>query len=111
MTCYVVLQMDHSSSLPRSEIDLLGTIIAQSGDPFPLSSTEQKEKEIIHTNRVKLTDYIHDVTMLFPYLKERHIFSVYDCDVIKGKFSIEGTSKEYPNKTLTIPVRLYKILC
>lgn len=75
-----------TDSLPRHELDQIASSLTQNGDDlFNENSTEKKEKEIIHSNRVKLTDYVHDVTILFPYMKQRGVFNVYDCDVIKGE--------------------------
>ena len=93
----LVTMTQRPESLSREEIELLGTELALQEELFGVSSTAVKEKEILHSHRVKLTDYIHDVTMLFPYMKEKKIFSVYDCDVIKGAIiyaCIKGGQKE-----------------
>lgn len=73
-------------SLPRDQFTSIISTMSQFTDdePYPENSLERKEREIIHTNRVKLTDYIHDATVLFPHMKQHGIFSVFDCDVIKG---------------------------
>ena len=73
-------------SLPRDQFTSIISTMPQfiEDEPYPENSLERKEREIIHTNRVKLTDYIHDATVLFPHMKQHGIFSVYDCDVIKG---------------------------
>ena len=75
-------------SLSQTEfVEIVHTLprYTSSLDPFPEDSVASKEREIIHSNRVKLTDYIHDSTVLFPYMKQHGVFSVYDCDVIKGR--------------------------
>ena len=74
-----------SVSLAEIEGMAVETFSGSSEDPFSQSNTDVLEREIIHSNRVKLTDYIHDPTMLFPYMKESDVFSVYDCEVIKGR--------------------------
>ncbi|XP_019857159.1 PREDICTED: uncharacterized protein LOC105314219 isoform X1 [Amphimedon queenslandica] len=74
-------------SLPRDQFTSIISTMPQfiEDEPYPENSLERKEREIIHTNRVKLTDYIHDATVLFPHMKQHGIFSVFDCDVIKGE--------------------------
>ena len=82
--------MDYSNqSLPYEEIVDIGVQIMSLGDgPFPRNDMEEKEREVIHSNRVKLTDYIHDPTVLFPYMKESDVFSIFDCQTIKGKLGL-----------------------
>lgn len=80
--CTIVM----TDSLPRHELDQIASSLTQNGDDlFNENSTDKKEREVIHSNRVKLTDYVHDVTILFPYMKQHGVFNVYDCDVIKGE--------------------------
>lgn len=45
-------------------------------------ASAKKEREIIESNRVKLTSYIHDVTTLFPLLRQEGIFSRDDVEII-----------------------------
>ena len=56
-------------------------------ETFSGSSVDQSvlERQIINSNRDELADYIYDPTMLFPYMKESDFFTVYDCEVIKGR--------------------------
>lgn len=74
--------IDDDDSLPSDQFSYIVRTLEDSSESE--NSIEKKEREIIHTNRVKLTDYIHDATVLFPYMKQHGIFNVYDCDVIKG---------------------------
>ena len=61
------------SLLPQdSDQDLLGGVAAK------------KEREVIESNRVKLANYIHDVTTLFPLLRQEGIFSRDDVDIIEA---------------------------
>ncbi len=77
--------MDYSNqSLSYHEIIDIGVQMSLGDGPFPRNDMEEKEREVVHSNRVKLTDYIHDPTVLFPYMKESDVFSVFDCDIIKG---------------------------
>lgn len=71
-------------SVTLEEIEGIGIQMSSGDGPFPRSDVEEKEREVIHSNRVKLTDYIHDPTVLFPYMKESDVFSVFDCEIIKG---------------------------
>lgn len=75
-------------SLPKDQFfnEIIPTMLED--EPYPESIMEKKEREIMNTNRVKLTDYIHDATVLFPHMKQHGIFSVYDCDVIKGIYML-----------------------
>lgn len=50
---------------------------------FEESEMERKEKEILEGHRVKLTEYIHDAAALFPYMKEKRVFTVDDCEIIQ----------------------------
>ena len=50
---------------------------------FEESEMERKEKEVLENHRVKLTEYIHDAAALFPYMKEKRVFTVDDCDIIQ----------------------------
>ena len=61
-------------SLPRDILRSLGE---------DLDEESKKERDIITSNRVKLTEYIHDVTLLFPYMKEKGVFTVGDCDLVR----------------------------
>lgn len=75
-------------SLSQSElVEIVHQLNVQMDDVE--DTTAVKEKDIIHSNRVKLTDYIHDSTVLFPYMKQHGVFSVYDCDVIKGTSNVK----------------------
>ena len=64
------------SSLPRDILRSLGE---------DLDEESKKERDIITSNRVKLTEYIHDVTLLFPYMKEKGVFTVGDCDLVRAE--------------------------
>ena len=75
--------MDHllsQSRGPLSTAEILNTLGSSTEDETP-----RKEREIIQSNRVKLTEYIHDVTLLFPFMKERTIFTVDDCDLVRSE--------------------------
>ena len=54
-------------------------------DDDDLSPDQRKEIDIIKKNRVKLTEYIHDVTALFPFMKERDLFTLSDCELVKNE--------------------------
>lgn len=54
------------------DLELLGGIEAK------------KERDIIEGNRVKLANYIHDVTTLFPFLRQAGIFNRDDVDIIQA---------------------------
>ena len=54
-------------------------------DDDDLTPDQRKETEIIKKNRVKLTEYIHDVTTLFPFMKQKEVFTNDDCDLVKGE--------------------------
>ncbi len=78
--------VDYSNqSLPLEEITDIALQMSSGEGPFPHSDLEEKERDVIHSNRVKLTDYIHEPTVLFPYMKESDVFSVFDCEIIKGE--------------------------
>lgn len=49
------------------------------------SEASRKERETVMANRTKLTNYIHDVTLLFPFVKEKDIFTVDDCDLVRAE--------------------------
>ena len=44
----------------------------------------KKERDIIESNRVKLANYIHDVTTLFPLLRQEGIFTRDDVEIIEA---------------------------
>ena len=44
--------------------------------------SSRKERSVLQSNRVKLTEYIHDVTVLFPFMKEKLVFTIDDCDLV-----------------------------
>ena len=50
---------------------------------FEESEMERKEKEILESHRVRLTEYIHDAAALYPYMKEKRVFTVDDCEIIQ----------------------------
>lgn len=56
-----------------------------SGEPTPEEFEASKERNVVQSNRVKLTEYIHDVTVLFPYMKERRVFTTDDCEIVNGE--------------------------
>lgn len=78
-------------SVTLEEIEGIGIQMSSGDGPFPRSDVEEKEREVIHSNRVKLTDYIHDPTVLFPYMKESDVFSVFDCEIIKGNLVLTAS--------------------
>lgn len=51
----------------------------------------KKERDIIESNRVKLTSYIHDITTLFPLLRQEGIFNRDDVEIIEAP--VTTTSK------------------
>ena len=57
--------------------------VTGSDDDDDLTAEHRKEADVVLRNRVKLTEYIHDPTVLFPYMKEKYIFSVNDCEIIR----------------------------
>ena len=58
-------------SLPTSQLDPEASAV--------------KERDIISSHRLKLAEYIHDVTLLFPHMKERYVFTTDDCDIIANE--------------------------
>ena len=56
-----------------------------SSDDDDLSPDQRKEIDIIKKNRVKLTEYIHDVAALFPFMKQRDVFTLSDCELVKNE--------------------------
>ena len=54
-------------------------------DDSDLTPDQRKETEIIKRNRVKLTEYIHDVTTLFPFMKQNEVFTIDDCDLVRSE--------------------------
>ncbi len=69
-------------------ITVLSPHVLQSLADQPLTPEElegRKERSVVQSNRVKLTEYIHDVTLLFPHMKEKAVFSTDDCDIINGE--------------------------
>lgn len=65
------------SSSP-SELQLLHWVPS-----FEESEAERKEREVFENHRVKLTEYIHDAAVLFPYMKEKRVFTIDDCELIQ----------------------------
>eukprot|EP00731_Ephydatia_muelleri_P005642 Em0002g1818a len=63
------------------------------------SSTRQRG--VIESNRVKLVQYIHDITLLFPHMKEKMVFSVDDCDIIKNEVTTSGKMDKFLDILLT----------
>ena len=60
-------------------------LVSQDSDQDLLGgAAAKKEREIIQSNRVKLADYIHDVTTLFPLLRQEGIFSRDDVEIIEA---------------------------
>ena len=62
-----------------------GSLPSLGSDDDDLSPDQRKETEIIKKNRVKLTEYIHDVAALFPFMKEREVFTKSDCELVKNE--------------------------
>ena len=61
----------------------IGSLLADDDDEELLGGTAaKKEREIIESNRVKLANYIHDVTTLFPLLRQEGIFNRDDVEII-----------------------------
>lgn len=60
-----------------------------------------RQREVIESNRVKLVQYIHDITLLFPYMKEKTVFSVDDCDIIKNEVTTSGKVDKFLDILLT----------
>lgn len=63
----------------------IGSLLSQDSDEDLLGgAAAKKEREIIESNRVKLANYIHDVTTLFPLLRQEGIFSRDDVEIIEA---------------------------
>ncbi len=60
-------------------------VLQQLAEPTPQEMEAKKERVVVESNRVKLTEYIHDVTLLFPYMKEKRVFTTDDCEIIDGE--------------------------
>lgn len=63
-------------------LDELDSIIENSED-----ANAAKERRVIEENRCKLCEYIHDVTLLFPYMREKRVFTRDDCDIVKSEIT------------------------
>jgi hypothetical protein len=65
----------------------IGSLLPTDSDDDDLlgGAAARKEREIIESNRVKLANYIHDVTTLFPLLRQEGIFSRDDVDIIDAR--------------------------
>ena len=65
---------------------LINSLLPDNGDEELLGGAAAKtEREIIESNRVKLANYIHDVTTLFPLLRQEGIFSRDDVEIIESR--------------------------
>ena len=64
----------------------IGSLLLQDDGEEELlgGAAAKKEREIIESNRVKLTSYIHDVTTLFPLLRQEGIFNRDDVEIIEA---------------------------
>ena len=72
-----------TQSLTPAQIGSL--LVSQDSDQDLLGgAAAKKEREIIESNRVKLANYIHDVTTLFPLLRQEGIFSRDDVEIIEA---------------------------
>ena len=60
-----------------------------------------RQQEVIEKNRVKLVQYIHDITLLFPHMKEKRVFSTDDCDIIKHEITASGKVDKFLDILLT----------
>lgn len=72
-----------SSKLAATEVTTSLSGIDFSSLPDEFDENSRKETEVLNTNRVKLTEYVHDCTVLHPYMKEKRVFNVADCQVIQ----------------------------
>ncbi|XP_064407637.1 uncharacterized protein LOC135352372 isoform X2 [Halichondria panicea] len=48
---------------------------------------KKKEREVLQQNRARLTEYVHDCTVLFPYMREKNVFNPSDCDKINHEIT------------------------
>ena len=63
----------------------IGALRPQDSDEDLLGgAAAKKERDIIESNRVKLANYIHDVTTLFPLLRQEGVFSRDDVEIIEA---------------------------
>ena len=53
--------------------------------PQSESDDARAERETVMSNRSKLAKYIHDVTLLFPFVKEKEVFTNDDCDLVRAE--------------------------
>lgn len=60
-----------------------------------------RQRDVIESNRVKLVQYVHDITLLFPHMKEKMVFSVDDCDIIKNEVTTSGKVDKFLDILLT----------
>ena len=72
--------MEMSGELSEAQ---MSSLLADDDDEALLGGATAKiEREIIEGNRVKLANYIHDVTTLFPLLRQEGIFNRDDVEII-----------------------------
>ena len=60
-----------------------------------------KEREIIESQRVQLTTYINDVTILFPYMQEANLFNRDDKDIISDPVTTTAKVDKFLDVMLT----------
>lgn len=60
-----------------------------------------KEKEIIEKQRVQLTTYINDVTILFPYMQEANLFNRDDKEIINAPVTTTAKVDKFLDVMLT----------
>ena len=83
--------------------------IAQISTMLPDKSDEEllggpsavKEREVIESNRVKLTSYIHDVTNLFPVLRQNGLFNRDDVEIISSHVTTTAKVDKFLDVLLT----------
>lgn len=80
----------------------LGRFLADRGDEEDLYGTEAiKERDIIQSQRVKLTSYIHDVTILFPHMRQACVFSRDDTEIINAPVTTTAKVDKFLDVLLT----------
>ena len=85
LACHTPVIAGGAVAAPPLTAVQIGSLLPQDSDQDLLGGVAaKKEREIIESNRVKLANYIHDVTTLFPLLRQEGIFSRDDVDIIEA---------------------------
>lgn len=81
----------------------IGSLLEQDSeeDRFVGGTAAKKERDIIESNRVKLANYIHDVTTLFPLLRQEGVFNRDDVEIIEAPVTTTAKVDKFLDVLLT----------